>query len=165
MSKTIRNTLFTALLLTLTALGVNWNEEIARQATPVAIGQAVLAEFSGGEQSNGDLNLEIQLSRPTVLLGQYQVVSIQTVPFAELDLALLNSDGLFDAKLTRHATADELGAYRWRFQQNDFAAVGLVSVLVRARAGDQLAASRATFTLQTWSIGQQREEFRYPLLP
>ncbi len=165
MSKSIRNTVFTAALLALTGFGVSWNEEVARQQTPVAIGQSVLAEFSGREQTTGTLQLETELSRDTVLLGQYQVVTIRTAPFAELDLALQRPTGEFDTHLTRQAEADELGVYRWRFLINDFELVGSPIVLVKAGAGDQYAASRRSFTVQTWSSAEPMEEARHPIIP
>lgn len=165
MPKSIRNTLFTAVLLALTGFGVSWNEEIARQQTPVAIGQSVLAEFSGREQTAGSLRLDTELSRDTVLLGQYQVVTIRTVPFAELDLALQRPTGEFDANLTRKAEADELGVYRWRFLVNDFGLVGSPIVLVKAKAGDEYAARRRSFVAQTWSSTNATEETRHPILP
>lgn len=151
--------------LVLTGLGVSWNEDIARQRTPVAIGETVLAEFSGQEQSTGDFTLETDISRTQVLLGQYQVVTIRTVPFAELDLALRNQDGVFQAEHNRHVTADELGRYTWRFQVDDFRSLGTVEVLVKATAGKLSAARRVVFTVQTWSKSNQSEEFSYPLVP
>jgi len=165
MSKTIRNTLFTALILVLTGLGVSWNEDIARQKTPVAIGETVLAEFSAAELASGDLSLEVDLSRQTILLGQYQVVTIQTLPFADLDLALRLPDGQFDASQTTRKTADELGRYRWRFQVDDFQSIGRMEVLVKAGLGAQRAAIRQAFVVQTWNLAAPKEEFVYPILP
>lgn len=165
MSKTLRNTLFTALLLGLTGLGVSWNEEIARERTPIAIGETVLAEFSGQEQSTGNMKLEVELSRAAVLLGQYQVVTIETLPFADLDLALQKADGQFVVEQTLRSTADELGRYQWRFRVNDFGSVGPLQALVRASLGDKSAARRSSFVVQTWNEAKQREEFLHPIVP
>ncbi len=165
MSKTIRNTLFTVAILTLTALGVEWNREIAKQQTPVAIGETVLAEFAGGEASSGQFNLEVKLSRTNVLLGQYQVVSVQTLPFAQLDIALIKPDGTFDQEQTVRAVADELGRYSQRFRLDDFHALGRFELMIKARSGDQSAASRAVFTLQTWDRPAAKEEILHPILP
>lgn len=165
MSKSIRNTFFTIIALVLTGLGVTWNEEVARQRTPVAIGQTVLAEFAGQEQSTGDFRLDVDLSRSQVLLGQFQVISIRAVPFAELDLALRYQDGTYGGGHSRHVAADELGRFTWRIQVDDFKAIGPVEVLVKATAGDQSAARRTVFSVQTWSKSTSTEEFTYPLIP
>lgn len=165
MSKSIRNTFFTIIALVLTGLGVSWNEEVARQRTPVAIGETVLAEFAGQERSAGDFRLDVELSRSQVLLGQFQVVSIRALPFAELDLALRYQDGTYSGGQSRRVAADELGRYTWRFQVDDFKAIGPVEVLVKATAGEQSAAQRTVFSVQTWSKSAPTEEFTYPLLP
>jgi hypothetical protein len=165
MSKSIRNTFFTIVALVLTGLGVSWNEEVARQRTPVAIGQTVLAEFAGQEQSAGDFRLELELSRSTVLLGQFQVVTLRALPYSDLELTVRYQDGSFASNLSRRVTADELGRYTWRFQVNDFKAIGPVEVLAKATAGDRTAARRTLFTVQTWSKSVTTEEFTYPLVP
>lgn len=165
MSKSIRNTVFTSILLVLTGLGVSWNEVVALQRTPVAIGQSVLAEFSGGERTVGSFQLNVEISRQEMLLGQTQVVTIQTLPFADLDLVLKKNDGTFDEQLTTHVSADELGRYSWQFRLNDFRSVGTLEVIVKAILGVETSAARKIFTLQTWNNSESREEFFYPILP
>lgn len=165
MSKSIRNTFFTAILLVLTGLGVSWNEEVARQRNPVAIGEIVLAEFSAGEQATGDIKLDIELSRSQALLGQTQVVTINTLPFTDLNLAVRLPDGSFDDNLTRRVSADELGRYNWLLPLSDFKMAGQIEVFVMADLKGQTAASRKTFSVQTWQVDKLREEFLYPLVP
>jgi len=163
MNKTIRNTVFTFVALGLTALGVTWNQEIIAARSPIAIGTSVLA---GSDELARDFPLTLTLSREVVRLGQYQVVTIRTQPFANLDVVTVDPTGSHSREETFQTTADETGRYAFRFQVNNFRELGTFQVFVRATLGTAVAEAKDTFVVETWNPEKPAtDEFSYPLLP
>jgi hypothetical protein len=164
--KTIRNTAFTVLALGLVSFGVSWNEQVARTREPVAIGPAVLAQIGDNLSQQSDFPLHLELSRTVVRLGQFQVVTIQTRPFADLEIVTSDPTGNSNRPETFTATASETGQYKFRFKLDNFRELGQFVISARATTGPQQAYAQGTFVLQTWHEEPKVDEvFFHPLVP
>lgn len=161
--KTIRNTTFTVIVVVLTGVGVAWNKRTVAERQPVAIGQTVLAEVSSGKRQ--DFKLKVELSRSTVKLGQYQVITITALPFSNLHIVATSGNGNYERPETRRVTADETGRYSFRFKVADFHDLGMFTIAVKASSGAESANATETFTVQAWGKDDGSGDFVYPLLP
>lgn len=167
LTKTVRNTIFTIIVVILTGLGVVWNKNSIDRQKPVAIGQTVLADVSATGSAQDDFPLHVELSRSVVRLGQYQVVSISTQPFAELNIVTSGSNNRYERPETFRTTADETGKYVFRFRLDDFHDLGQFELVVQAKLADQRASAKQVFELKSWAEKEKvsEEKFLYPLVP
>ncbi len=163
-TKTFRNIVFTIIVLALTALAIRWNKEIAATRNPVSIGSSVLAEEKQLASVNNDFPINLELSRPTLKLGQIQLVTIKTGQFADLEVLTVYPDGKYDRQETFNAQADEVGNFSFKFQPNSFRFLGKFQVIVKAKLVDNVAYAQASFVQQTWNE-EKENQFIYPLLP
>ncbi|QQG50334.1 MAG: hypothetical protein HZB70_02035 [Candidatus Berkelbacteria bacterium] len=161
--KTIRNTVFTGAVVVLTGAGVAWNKQSAAQREPISIAQTVLAE--AGNSSRQDFKLKLELSRKVMKLGQYQVVTVTALPFAELNIVAAGSNGNYERPETRQVNADETGRYSYRFKVSDFHDIGLFRITVHGSVNRQTASAEESFTVQAWGKDDEKNDFVYPLLP
>lgn len=166
MLKIVRNTAFTALALVLTAVGLNWNQEIARERDPVAISQAVLAKKEVA--ANSDLPLEVEISRPNIKLNQYQTITIKTAPRSSLEIITVYPNGSINNPQTLTTVTDNNGHYELRFKLDNWHYLGLFRVIVTVQANSKTSRVERQFVLQTWSEPQRdltQPPYIYPLLP
>jgi hypothetical protein len=168
--KVIRNSIFTALAVTLTVIAVDWNKEIARQRQPIAISQAVLAaQNPSGLTIDQAFPLSINFSRDEVKLGQYQEIIIRTVPFAELDIVTQYPDGSVSADQTFQAKASEGGEYRFRFKLDSFEYLGVFRISIAAYSDNKVSEASNHFLLKTWVSDELNPSgegnYVYPLVP
>jgi len=170
MGKLIRNTLFTATVLSLTALGLGWNRgSVGVKRDPAQIDQAVLAS-SVLNQNQQDFPLQLAWSRQPLKLGQYQVLTITTVPQAELEIVTIYPDGRSNNPQTQTAVADQDGQYQLRFQLDDFRLLGRFYTYVTAVSGGRVSAANNQFDLETWGLAGDTptapaSAYVHPLLP
>jgi len=76
MPKLVRNSIFTLVILALTALGLNWNKSIVLRSDPVQISDTVLsADVSRTKQP---FLLEVEFAQERLKLGQTQEMRITT---------------------------------------------------------------------------------------
>ncbi len=174
MSRTLRNTFFTIAALVMTTLGLNWNEYIAKKSDPVAISQAVLASQEEAAATKDDtvkqFKLEIELSRQVVRLGQTQVVTITTVPNANLDIVTQYPNGSINNSQTIKAKADENGLFTQKYKLDDFHFLGVFHISVIATTKNRTATDLEKFVLQTWikdqpGLTEEVTNYKYPLVP
>jgi hypothetical protein len=162
-AKAVRNTVFTVAVLALTAVGVQWNEQVAGHRRPVAVNQAVLAQ---AVNVRDDFPLKLELSRDVVRLGQVQVVSVETSPFADLEIIATGPDGSSDRAETFATTADETGRFSFRFKLDDFRDLGSFTLTVKARLGNGTSYEQKSFMVETWQPDSAKnEEYTHQLLP
>lgn len=166
MSKVVRNTVFTLVILALTAFGLGWNKQKLQKTDPVRISQNVLSSVESDDEQ--PFKLELKFDRSHVKLGQYQEMSIQTEPFAELEIVTVYPNGSINNPQTLRATASETGQYANKFKLTDFAHLGVFETVVRATLGDKSAKTTGRFALQTWIQADKalgNDEYIYPILP
>jgi len=166
MGKVIRNTVFTAVAVAATALGVGWNKQIAKQYDPVAISENVLTA-PATKAKIAEFPLTVEFSREFVKLGQYQEMVVRTEPFAELEIVTVYPNGSINNPQTLRTTASETGEYRLKYKLDDFHHLGVFQVLVQAKVGERAAEANGRFALQTWiqenlSLGNS---YIYPIVP
>lgn len=169
MGKSIRNTLFTAVVLTLAALGISWNRQaVESKRPPINVSPAVLA-FDSLNQPDQSFPLKLEFSRPKLKLGQYQLLTINTEPNAQLEITTTYPDGSTDNPQTLVATSDENGQYQLRFQLNDFKLLGSFFTYVHSVNNGQTADTSGQFSLDTWAADEtpapSDTTYVYPLLP
>lgn len=167
MMKLVRNTLFTIVALGLTTLGLHWNKEIARQHDPLAIGRSVLAS-QNLDTADQVFPLSISFSRPVMKLGQTQEMTIQTVPFAQLDVAVNFPDGSIFSEQTRRVVADQAGKFQVRFKINDFQHLGVAKAAVVAISNTKSSEATQVFAIQPWSADttdESDDRYVHPLVP
>jgi len=166
MFKLARNTVFTLLVLGLTVYGVNWNKEIARSHRPVSAEQTVLASQKFADSQTPTFPLTITFDRPSLRLGQFETVHIQTVPDAALDIVTLYPDRTVDVSQSVKVKADENGRYELRFRLDDFHHLGIFQVTTVATSGNKTSEVSRQFTLQTWGDSANEDSgYVYPLVP
>lgn len=172
MFKIVRNTAFTALALVLTAVGLSWNSRVALKNDPVAISQAVLASQTDQPVSddNQQIPLEVDLSRKTVRLGQLQVVTITTVPGAELDIVTQYPDGSVNNSQTVRVVADQNGRYIQRYRLDNFRHLGVFHKTVVATTPTRTTTVGRKFVLQSWAkdqpgLAEEVTGYKHPLVP
>lgn len=166
MSKTVRNSIFTTFVVLLTAVGLNWNKQIAHQANPVAIGQSVLA--SDVKDAAINFPLSVKFSRPRLELGQTQQLIVKTAPAATLDIATVYPDGSVVNDQTLRTTADDQGRYTLRFTVDSFRDLGrFQTVVVVTTVGGQKAKASSTFLAVSPNyVGEKSlTRYFYPLVP
>lgn len=168
MAKTIRNTLFTLVVLSLTAVGINWSRQTNQRQTQLAVGRAALAglTISAGDLLR-DFPLEVSL-KPVIDLGQNQTIAIRTQPFADLEILIIAADGQPNSNISQKAVADELGLSTYTFKSSDFHQLGIFQVLVTADLGSSRSQEQDQFIVQTGSeVGQSSSAFGYqfPIIP
>ena len=167
MHKPLRNTAFTLVVVGLSAFGIGWSKQGARQTDPTVISQEVLAS-PAVRKPNSDFPLSLEFVRDRVKLGQYQQVTVRTKPFAELEVVTIYPNGSVNNPETLKATADELGNFTMKYKLSDFHFLGIFQVLVRATVSDAQAETSGRFVLQTWIEPNDRLDqngYIYPLLP
>lgn len=170
MAKSIRNTLFTAVILSLTALGLSWNRQaIGRYQPPFTTSPAALA-FTSVTETSQTFPLALEFSRPQLKLGQYQLLQVTTVANAQLEIVTIYPDGSQSNPQTLVGSADAQGRYRLRFQLDDFHLLGKFLTTVRAISNGQVAQTNAQFSLETWALDNPESlddtnYYVYPLLP
>ena len=166
MPKMVRNSIFTLIVLVLTALGLSWNKNIARNGDPVQISSTVLsAEATKTKQA---FPLAVEFAQTRVKLGQTQEMKITTVPNARLEIVTVYPNGSVNNAQTLRATADETGRYRLKFKLDDFSYLGVFETRVLARSGNQESQGSARFALQTWTPDNKavsEDGYIYPLVP
>lgn len=166
MSKLVRNSIFTLIVLALTAVGLSWNKKIVRNGDPVQISSTVLS--TQNLEANQPFPLSVEFAQPRLKLGQYQQMRILTVPNAKLEIVTVYPNGSIDNPQTLRATADETGRYTLKFKLDDFALLGLFETRVLARSNNKEAQSLARFALQTWTPDEtalDKVGYVYPLVP
>jgi hypothetical protein len=167
MGKLIRNTVFTIAVLGLAAVGISWNRStIGSHRGPLVANHDVLA--SPALESDPSMPLALEFSRPSLKLGQYQVMSIHTRAGADIELTTIypGATNTPDERLT--VKADEQGNYQRRFQLDDFHNIGKFTVFVSAVSNGQVARSSGEFILESWAMTETKPSttpFVYPLLP
>ena len=172
MSRVIRNTFFTIVVLIMTTVGLEWNKDIAKQNDPVTISQAVLASQLEIKEATEDqvFPLEISFSRQVVRLGQYQVVTFRTVPRAKLDIVTQYPNGSINNSQTLRAVADENGVFTQKYKLDNFRFLGVFHVSAIATIKNRTNTVLEKFVLQTWVKNQPGLEeditnYQYPLIP
>lgn len=168
MSKTLRNSLFTVVAVSLTAVGVGWNRQVIKDKDPVAIGQTVLAEQPVESLAATGLPVSASYSRPNVKLGQSEELTVKTAPNADLEIVTIYPNGSVNNPQTLTATADEVGQYTLQFTPDDFHYLGIFQTVVVAKLGGETGQAKTTFTLQTWTQADQKPvdtTYVYPLVP
>ncbi|MCR4306992.1 MAG: hypothetical protein NUV80_00315 [Candidatus Berkelbacteria bacterium] len=166
MSKMVRNSIFTLIVLALTAVGLSWNKQIVRHADPVQISNTVLSSETQGDRQSFPLKIEFTQTR--VKLGQTQELKITTIANATLEIVTVYPDGSVNHAQTLRATADETGRYKLKFKLDDFSYLGVFETRVLAHSNNQEAQSSARFALQTWTPEDKainQDGYVYPLLP
>ncbi len=166
MSKLVRNSIFTLIILILTALGLGWNKSIVRRGDPVQISSAVLSAQS--VETHSPFSLAVKFAEPRLKLGQYQEMEISTVVGASLEIVTVYPNGSIDNPQTLRAVADETGQYKLRFKLDDFAFLGVFEARVIARSNGQVARASTRFALQTWAPAEtalDKDGYVYPLVP
>ncbi|MDP3992718.1 MAG: hypothetical protein Q8Q05_00665 [bacterium] len=166
MSKLVRNSIFTLVVLALTALGLSWNKQIVRHADPVQISNTVLSAES--TNVNQPFLLKVEFAKLHLKLGQTQEMKISTVPNATLEIVTVYPNGSVNHGQTLRATADETGRYRMKFKLDDFGYLGVFETRVLAQANNQEARSSARFALQSWTPDDSSistDGYVYPLVP
>ncbi|MEK7202176.1 MAG: hypothetical protein AAB669_01435 [Patescibacteria group bacterium] len=166
MSKMVRNSIFTLIILALTAVGLSWNKRIVRYGDPVQISNTVLS----AEAFNVDqpFSLKVEYVQQRLKLGQTQEMKITTVANAKLEIVTVYPNGSVNHAQTLRATADETGRYKLKFKLDDFGYLGVFETRVLARANNQEARSSARFALQTWTPDDSAistDGYVYPLVP
>jgi len=166
MSKMVRNSIFTLIILALTAVGLNWNKNIVRHSDPVQISSTVLsAETTITKQA---FPLLVEFAQPRVKLGQTQEMKITTVPNATLEIVTVYPDGSVNNAQTLRAAADETGRFKIKFKLDDFSYLGVFETRVLAHSNGQESRSSARFALHSWAPENKavsEDGYVYPLLP
>lgn len=168
MFKATRNTVFTIAAVGLTAFGLSWNNDIQQSRRPLSAERAVLAAKSLADEAEPVFPLEVTFDKPIVKLGQYQELTIKTVPDAELDIVTLYPNGSVNNNQTLKTQADSQGRYQIQFKLSDFYFLGLFQTTVIARTGNKTAEATGRFILQTWvDTGKSvpSNDYVYPLVP
>ncbi|HUD20578.1 MAG TPA: hypothetical protein VMQ44_00725 [Candidatus Saccharimonadales bacterium] len=169
MVKGIRNTCFTLIAVGLTAIGLSWNRPSVQGLQPL-INQSVVA---ADHQTTLDVSipLTITLARPVVKVGQYQTVTIQTVPNANLEIdTIYPNSSLNDPQIIR-TVSDGNGKYSYQYQLSSLDYLGVFSTVVNADLGGRSAAQTAKFVFQKWGVKETPPldatsgEYIFPLVP
>lgn len=166
MSKMVRNSIFTLIILALTAVGLNWNKSVVRHSDPVQISSTVLSSETTNTKQAFPLSVEFAQSR--VKLGQVQEMKITTAPNATLEIVTVYPDGSVNNAQTLRAAADETGRFRLKFKLDDFGYLGVFETRVLAYSNSQVSQGSARFALQTWTPDNKAvsdDGYIYPLLP
>lgn len=166
MSKVVRNTVFTAVALALTVIGIHWNKDLTLQADPLAVNRSVVASQPNG-QGVQNFPLEIKFYHPEMKLGQTQQLSVATVPFAELEIVTAYPNGSTNNDQTLIAKADQNGRFELRYKLNSFDDLGVFRTSVVATSATKTSDATSVFVLQPWATGNNPDESEYihPLLP
>lgn len=162
----VRNSIFTLIILALTAVGLNWNKSIARHSDPVQISSTVLS--SETVETKQAFTLKVEFAQPRVKLGQVQEMRVSTVPNATLEIVTVYPNGSVSNAQTLRATADETGRFKLKFKPDDFSILGVFETRVLAHSNNQESQSSARFALQTWTPDNKAlidDGYVYPLLP
>lgn len=166
MGKVIRNTIFTLIALGLTAIGLGWTHKISNLNNPVQISSLVLSASKSAHQA---FPLTLEFARSYVKLGQYQELTVSTLPNAELEIVTVYPNGSINNPQTLNATADETGKYSMKFKLDDFAYLGVFETKVLARANNSQSQTTGRFAVQTWNQANNGLDsssgYVYPLLP
>lgn len=167
MGKLIRNTAFTIAVLGLAAFGISWNRStIGSHRGPLATNQDVLA--SPALESDPSMPLTLEFSRPSLKLGQYQVMTVHTRPNADIELTTIFPGATNTPDQRLAVKADDQGNYQRRFQLDDFRNIGKFTVFVSAVSNGQIARSSGEFLLESWGMSEvspTATPFVYPILP
>ncbi|MDP3993244.1 MAG: hypothetical protein Q8Q05_03495 [bacterium] len=166
MSKLVRNSIFTLVILALTAVGLSWNKQIVRRGDPVQISNTVLSAET--TNTNQPFLLKIEFAQQRLKLGQTQEMKISTVANATLEIVTVYPDGSVNHAQTLRATADETGRYKLKFKLDDFGYLGVFETRVLAQANNQEFRSSARFALQSWTPDDSSistDGYVYPLVP
>lgn len=168
MNKSVRNSVFTAVALGLTIIGIHWNKEIARQSDPLAVSRSVLASQPLGEGEQM-FPLTIDFALPVMKLGQTQEMIITTAPYAELEIITYYPDGSINNEQTLIATADKYGRFHKKFKLNSFENLGIFRTSVIATSATKTSEAAQVFALQPWSVSSDIEneptKYYHPLVP
>lgn len=166
MLKVVRNTAFTILALGLTSAGLGWNKNIAANQLPLGSQQAVLAAQLRDDETPA-FPVNLTFASNAVRLGQFQEITITTVPEARLDIVTTYPDSSNNHPQTLSAMADQQGNYQLRFKLDDWHNLGLFTVSVIAATGNKIAHTSGRFVLQTWAekSPNQDKNYVYPLVP
>ncbi|MEX1051872.1 MAG: hypothetical protein WEC83_00585 [Patescibacteria group bacterium] len=171
MSRTLRNTFFTIVVLILTTLGLSWNRETAAQHDPVTISQAVLASRVENSAAQEQLfPLTINFTRQVVRLGQSQTITFTTVPGAQLEIVTQYPNGSVNNSQTVKVTVDDTGSFVQKYKLDDFHFLGVFHVSAVAYTENRTATASEKFVLQTWTKASSElldevTDYRYPLVP
>ena len=166
MAKLVRNTVFTIVVLALTAVGLNWNKSVVRNDDPIHISDTVLSSFSN--ESQHMFPLTIKFGQTNLKLGQYQDMEIFTQANALLQIVTIYPDGSIDNSQTRRAAADETGRYSMKFRLDDFTQLGVFQTKILAQSGNQESQTSGSFVLRHWAEPNKVLENyapSYPLVP
>src|SRR6476620_8264320 len=129
MWKIVRNTIFTAAVVALTALGLQWHSRVAHSQSFVAAGTTVLAGQTFNSTSP-DFPLTVSFNSDRVRLGQSETVTITTLPGASLDVVTQYADSSTNNPSTFQGKADGDGTRVFNVTIDDFHNLGLVRVSV-----------------------------------
>ncbi len=166
MAKLVRNSLFTLVILILTAIGLSWNKKVVRQADPIQISNTVLSAASAEDKQ--DFPLKLEFTRRHVKLGQYQEMKIATLANAELQIVTIYPTGSINNPQTIRAVADETGHYSMKFKLDDFAFLGVFQTKVLARFNGRESQTSGRYALQTWTQSDKTlgaDGYTYPIVP
>ena len=166
MAKLVRNSLFTLVILILTAIGLSWNKKVVRQADPIQISNTVLSAASAEDKH--DFPLKLEFTRRHVKLGQYQEMKIATLANAELQIVTIYPTGSINNPQTVRAVADETGHYSMKFKLDDFAFLGVFQTKVLARFNGRESQTSGRYALQTWTQSDKTlgaDGYTYPIVP
>ncbi|MBI4948335.1 hypothetical protein HY844_02155 [Candidatus Berkelbacteria bacterium] len=166
MIRVIRNTVFTILVIWLSALGIKLNHN-AQTKEPTSLEKSVLAASNFADNEDKTFELEVNLENEAVKLGQVQTANIKTLPNAQLEIVVLLPTNEISSEFSTTATADSSGNYQHKIKLSNFKYLGLIQVTVVARVGNKSSEDTARYVLQAWSLPQSviTEEYSHPLIP
>ena len=168
MNKVVRNTIYTVLAITMTSVGLKWNKVVNAPHQPIALQKAVLASDAFTYTTSLQFPLSITFDKPAVSLGQLQTVTINTVPFANLDIVTKYPDNTVDHPQSLTAKGDGNGVYSLTFKVSDFHYLGSFQVNVVASSGNQTSQTFDQFVVKTMGGDNQEVQASIgstPLIP
>lgn len=165
MPKIVRNTLFTAAVVALTAVGLRWHSQIIKAQSQLFAGRTVLASQSFGAP---EFPLQLRFNAPQVHLGQTETATISTLASARLDVTTQYPDGSINHPQTVQSQADSDGHYSFNVRVDDFHQLGTFRVSVVATDGGKTTQAISEFQVTTWQLpvtGSSGPLYTFPLVP
>jgi hypothetical protein len=140
MYKTIRDAVFTVIMLVLTAIGLNWNTTALQKQEPSIVSQSVL-----NAHASTTFPIDISFAQASVNLGQEQKINLATNANSQLKIMVEYADGTVAQAF--QASANNDGTYALNFSGNNFREVGVVVVMIVAKSGNQTSQVESEFNL------------------
>jgi len=166
-SKSIRNTAFTLIILVLTAVGLEWNNQVVKnRRAELAANSSVVS--SSNSKNSSSVSLEITIDKPQIKVSETFELTILTNPNAALEISLFSpKPDVTPIRTTAQADGD--GKYVYIYQMNDYNFLGRVVVEAVATSNKKSTTITDTFLLDTWgtSLTESIPQFKYiyPLVP